>query len=83
MGSRSLLVFSCSPFMEVELHKPSPGANERTIRDDFMGVSIAKGEKYTLSKTKGCADLLIWLHKRIEEKGFEVRKVSPLRDPLS
>jgi hypothetical protein len=47
-----------------------------------IGGSIAKREKCTLSKTEGCADLLIWLPRRIEEKGFEVRKISP-REILS
>ena len=34
------------------------------------------------SKTGGRAELLIWIRKGIEEKGFRVRNVSPLRDPL-
>ena len=45
---------------------------------DQLGVSISKREKCTLSKTRGRADLLIWLHKRIEEKSFESWKVFPL-----
>jgi CBS domain-containing protein len=36
---------------------------------DVIGVSISKREKCTLSKTGGHADLLIWLPKRIEERG--------------
>src|SRR6266571_5350906 len=44
----------------------------------MIGVSISKREKCTLSKTRGRADLLIWLHKRIEEKSFESWKVFPL-----
>src|SRR5216683_1533465 len=51
----------------------------KKIRSAFhIGVSISKREKCTLSKTGGRADLLIWLHKRIEEKGFEGCKVFPL-----
>jgi hypothetical protein len=42
------------------------------------GVSISKPEKCTLSKIGGRADLLMWLHKRIEEKSFEVRKADAL-----
>jgi hypothetical protein len=48
------------------------------LSHDHGGVSISKREKCTLSKTGCRADLLMWLPKRIEEKGFEVRKVSPL-----
>ena len=45
------------------------------------GVSISKREKCTLSKTEDLADLLTWLHKRIEEKGFDVWKVYLLARP--
>jgi hypothetical protein len=41
-------------------------------------VSISKREKCTRSKTRGRADFLIWLHKGIEEKGFEGWNVFPL-----
>ncbi len=41
-----------------------------------------KSEKCTLSKTGGRADLLIWLHKRIEEESFEGRKVPLARFSL-
>ena len=40
----------------------------------LLGVMISKREKCTLSKTGGRADVLMCLHKRIEEKSFEVRE---------
>ena len=46
------------------------------------GVSASKAENCTLSKTGDRADALIWLHKWIEEKDFEVQKYPSLRDPL-
>jgi hypothetical protein len=42
------------------------------------GVCISKREKCTLSQTGCLADLLNWLPKRIEEKGFEAWKVCSL-----
>lgn len=48
-------------------------ADRATLRSPaYEGVSLSKGEKYTRSKTECLADLLLWLPKRIEEKGFEV-----------
>jgi len=41
-------------------------------------VSISNPALCTLSKMGGLTDLLMWLHKRIEEKGSEVGKVHPL-----
>ena len=42
------------------------------------GVSISNSEFCTLSQTGGLTDFLMWLHKRIEEKGCEVGEVYPL-----
>jgi len=44
----------------------------RTKLPPEQGVSISKLEKCTLSKTGGPADVLIWLHKRSEEKGVDM-----------
>jgi hypothetical protein len=49
-----------------------------TVKVDELGVSISNREFCTLSKTGCRADLLMWLHTRIEEKGFEIEKVYPL-----
>jgi RNA-directed DNA polymerase len=51
--------------------------------DGVKGVSISKRENCMLSKTGDRADALIWLHKWIEEKGFEVQKDLSSRDLLS
>jgi hypothetical protein len=40
-----------------------------------IGVSISNSEFCTLSQTGGLTDFLMWLHKRIEEKGCEVGEV--------
>jgi len=44
---------------------------------------MSKRESCTLRKTGDRADVLIWLHKGIEEKGFEIQKYPTLRDLLS
>ena len=49
----------------------------------LVGVSMSKRESCTLRKTGDRADVLIWLHKGIEEKGFEIHKYPTLRDLLS
>ena len=45
---------------------------------EVIGVSISNPAFCTLSNMGGLTDLLIWLHKRIEEKGGEVGRVHPL-----
>ncbi len=66
---------------------PSPASKRRHCAKRSwchdLGISISKRETCTLNKTGDHADLLMWLRTRIEEKSFEVRKVPPLRDPLS
>src|SRR5712692_3609136 len=54
------------------------GQDTLSIVRPSIGVSISKREKCTLSKTECFADLLIWLHKRVEEKDFGVWKVCSL-----
>ncbi len=50
----------------------------RDDTDAIYGVSISNLEKCTLSKTGCPADVLIWLHKRIEEKSVKVWTVCSL-----
>jgi hypothetical protein len=46
--------------------------------NNLVGVSISNSEFCTLSKTGRLIDFLMWLQKRIEEKGCEVGEVYPL-----
>ena len=43
----------------------------------LLGVSISKRENCTLSKMGDRADVLIWLHMRIEEKALKFRSAFP------
>jgi len=70
------LFFWSRPFFEL-------GANTFHRYNDELIIKVVSEPSYalsdsTLSKTRGRADLLIWLHKRIEEKSFEGWKVFPL-----
>jgi hypothetical protein len=44
----------------------------------IVGVSISNPAFCTISKEGGLTDVLMWLHKRIEEKGGGVGNVQPL-----
>jgi len=52
------------------------------VQEALVGVSISKRENYTPSKAGDPCDVLMRLHKQIEEKSFEVQKYPSLRDLL-
>src|SRR5205807_453268 len=55
------------------------GQNLLALQSTYhIEASISNPAFCTLSKMGGLTDLLMWLHKRIEEKGGEVGKVHPL-----